>query len=387
MLMNSNRSEHLARSAAALLACAALFACRDSTASTPGGGAKAPTGGLTLIEPEDPDRPLWVELGEIPLGEKREKIVKLKNIEGRPLVVQNVQAGCSCTVPSLSYVDEHGARIVGDPRSTTEVLTLPAGVVAELALRVDSRNAPTKNNDKVVEVRLVTDSATDPYFTFDAHMRVNAPFQAVPPAIDLARIAANSGGQGSTALAAIGLRGERLVDVLEAPEGVEAQLTNEQHAGGEVWILSVRVEPPLPLGYYEKPIRLRTTGLDGKGDGHPFEVPLRYYAVTDVEVMPATVLVTRAAPGAPMRGEGELYVRLPGARLLVTSHSFTGEHADAMQATISAVTPDTNGRSARWHIEITPPADLTNAPQSGVLVLDTDDPQFPRIEVPWLRRG
>jgi hypothetical protein len=365
---------------APLLAGPMLGACHDSSATEQ-------VGGLLLLDPEDPSRPLWVDMGEIPLGEVRDKVVKLANHEGRPLLIQQIQAGCSCTSVNLSYVDEHGAKVAGDSRSTTEVLTLPKDAVAELVLHVDSRNAPTKNKDKVVVVRIVSDSATDPYFSFDTHMRVNVAFQAVPPAIDLQRVAADSGGEGSTSLAMIDTRGERLVDVLDAPPGVEAKLTLGYRGGGEVWTLFVQVKPPLALGYFDKPIRLRTTGPDGKGEGHPFDVPLRYFGVADVDVMPAKLLLIRSAPGAPERGETDVFVRLPGARLRIVGHSFVGEHGDKLQVEITAVTPDTQGRSAHWHIALTPQGELGADVISGTLVLETDDTQFPRIEVPWLRRA
>ena len=385
--MNAVQAGFRARTLVALAALLALpltglvlGACHDS-------GGTAQVGGLLLLEPEDKSKPLWVEIGEIQLGDVRDKVVRLFNNEDRPLVIQQIQAGCSCTSVNVSYVDEHGAKVVGDVRSSTQVLTLPKGAIADLALHVDSRNAPTKNKDKVVVVRIVTDSATEPYFSFDAHMRVNAAFQAVPPAIDLQRIAANSGGEGSTELAMIDVRGERLVDVLEAPPGVEATLTLGQRAGAEVWTLSAHVKPPLALGYFDKPIRLRTTGQNGVGEGHPFEVPLRFYAVGDVDVMPAKLLLAHPAPGAPERGECDVFMRLPGARVRVVGHSFVGEHGEQLHVEITAVTPDTQGRSAHWHIAVTPQGELGREALSGTLVLETDDAQFPRIEVPWLRRA
>jgi hypothetical protein len=362
-----------------------LAPCACDRATEPAAGASA--GGLTVLDPEDPARPDYLDLGVMGARDLRERVVRLKNTEGRDLTIQSVQAGCACTIPSIAYVAASGERVAGDLRARGAVLVLPPDAVAELTLKVDARSAPVKNKDKVVVVRIATDSATQPYSTLNVRIRVETWFQAVPPAIDLGRISRNAGGEGATEIASIGDEFHALLGVLDAPPNVEAALEPGERLGGVNWKLSARVKPPLALGSVEQKIVLRASGKDGAGEGEPFEVPLRYTVVEDVEVVPARILVARLRPDAPEVGSAELLAHMPGHRLLVVSSALVGPGAESLAASVTPVDPDSEGRSARWTIEIAPKSGAAATSSSGTLVLALDDPQFPRIEVPFTRRA
>src|SRR5690606_33917896 len=72
-----------------------------------------------FLDPQHSAHPNWVDMGNIPIGEIHEATVRMKNVEGRPITIQSVQAGCSCTLPELVAVLPSGERIVGDMRSRT----------------------------------------------------------------------------------------------------------------------------------------------------------------------------------------------------------------------------------------------------------------------------
>lgn len=364
-----------------------LCACGDGATAEHAHAADETSGGLEIVTPAHAAHPNWVDMGDIAFGEVREKVVELRNVEGRPLVVQSMQAGCSCTLASLSYKAADGTLVVSDAHSKNALITLPEDVVAELKLRVDSRTAPAKNVDKLVIVRIVSDSASEPYFTLDVRMRVDAPFLAVPAMVDLGRFPASGGGEGVIDIVPAGDRDRVLFDVASAPSNIEALLGQPVPGSGPAYKLRVRVPPPVALGHFESSVTLRTSGPGGSGEGPPFTVPVRGFVVGDFEVLPSRFLLSRASKDAAERAEGDVYVRLLGGRLRVTQHQFEGAATDKLVADVQAVAPDDQGRSAQWHVVIEARGELGDETLSGTLVLTTDEAQFARIEIPWLRRG
>lgn len=378
---------------ALLLLATCLCACDDRAPGKAGssehahGVAEATLGGLEIVTPAHAAHPNWVDLGDIPFGEVREKVVQLRNGEGRPLVVRSMQAGCSCTLVSLSYTDANGTLVKSNAHSKDALITLPEDVVAELTLRVDSRTAPNKNEDKLVIVRIVTDSESEPYFTLDVRMRVDAPFLAVPATLDLGRFPASGGGEGVLDIVPAGDRDRVLFEVASCASMWLGALAQPSPGGGPAYKLRVRVPPPVALGHFEATVTLRASGPGGVGEGPPFTVPVRGFVVDDLEVLPARLLLSRANPDAPERAEGDVYVRLLGGRLRVTQHQFEGAAADKLVAELTPLAPDDEGRSAQWHFAIEVRGELGDETLSGTLVLTTDERQFERIEIPWLRRG
>lgn len=378
----------------ALLCALAPLACERSAEphadeNPAAGGAhghESDFGAFQFLDVQHAAHPNWLDMGDIPLGEVREATVRFKNVEGRPIRIEQVQAGCSCTGPKLSAVLPSGERIVGDMRSRELILTVPPEAVVELELRVDSAQAPVKNKDKIVLVRLTTDSPTTPYLTIEARMRIHAPLQPIPPDIHIERVGVNAGGEGHTDVTPMLPSGELVLDVLEAPQGVSVRIEPRELAGVPIWRLSARVEAPTRLGYQEHWIKLRTSGPGGEGEGRPLSVKLRWTGAPDVEIAPARLLFLRSGPEGQERALGELVTHMPGHRLKVVAHSLAGPDAAKVSASIAPLAPDETGRAARWSIALDPLAPLSGA-LNGVLVLELDDPQYPRLEVPFVRRG
>jgi hypothetical protein len=339
-----------------------------------------------VVKPEHEAHPNWIDIGDIPFGDVREKVVELANREGRPLTVKSIQAGCSCTQPTIEYTAADGSVVAGNARSRDAVITLPADAVARLKLRVDSHTAPAKNVDKVVVVRLVTDSVEEPFFTLDARMKIIAPFNAVPPVLDLGRVPQSGGAEGAIDIVPVLGDDQLLIDVAKSPKSTEVQLVPPFPGGGPAYKLRVKLLPPLALGNFEATVALHTREPNGN-PGRPFEIPLRAYVVGDVEVLPARFSFAKAPQGGPERAEGDLFARLAGGQLRVTKYDFAGATTSNLRAELTPIEPDAEGRAAQWHIVIEATGDLGNETISGTLVLETDDPQFARIEIPWLRRG
>ncbi len=339
-----------------------------------------------FLEPQHSAHPNWVDMGNIPIGEIHEATVRMKNVEGRAITIQSVQAGCSCTLPELVAVLPGGQRIVGDMRSRTAILTAPPDSVVELKLRVDSAQAPVKNKDKIVIVRMTTDSPSTPYLTVEARMRIHAPLQAIPPDIHLERVGENAGGQGFTDITPMAPSGEEVVEVLEAPPGVVARIERHEISGIGLWRLHARLEPPTALGYQERWITLRTTGPGGEGEGRPLKVKVRWTGAPDVEIAPARMLFLRSGETGAMRASAELISHMPGHRVRVVSHSLEGASEEQLKVSITPLGADEEGRAPRWQIALDPRVPLPDN-FDGVLKLELDDPQYPRVEVAFFRRS
>jgi hypothetical protein len=353
----------------------------------PSGANVAPAGGLALIEPAHPAHPGWVDLGDLPLGVVHEHVIPLKNLEDRPLTVRSIRAGCSCTLPSISYVGDDGQRVVGDPTGPGDVITLPPLAEAELVLRVDTKRAPVQNKPKLIQVRIVTNSELEPYLTVDARLLVVAAFRCAPTAVDLGRVPLNGGGRGATRVFPGDDSGRQITGVASVPEGLEALVSESYQLGLTAWDLEVRVQPPITPGYRTHQVQLSTTGPDGEGEGEPYTVEVRLTGVADVEIRPTRLLLRPLTLGELPRGEVQLFSHLTGHRLLIEGATVEGPGAEKLLVELRPDLPDDDGRSATWTIVLQASKALGPDPMMGVLKLTLDDPQHPELTVPYVSLG
>lgn len=384
-----------------VLFCALAPGCEQHDAAAPehahGAAAKSADGAeehpgvlehdaFEFLEPQHPGHPNWVDMGDIPLGEVREATVRMRNVEGVPIRIEQVTAGCSCTRPQVTVVLPSGERVPGDSNARDVVALAPPDSIIEVTLRVDSTQAPVKNKDKIVLVRMTTDSKTSPYVTLEARMKIHAPLQPVPPEIDLERLGINAGKEGRTDITPVVPTGEKVLGVLETPEGLTARIEPIEISGIPVWRLHVRVEAPVRPGYQEQYIKLSTSGPSGFGEGRPLSVKVRWFAAEDVEVAPPRLLFVRQPQSTVERAVGELITHMPGHKLKVTSHRVEGVDASSLNISIEPREPDADGRAKAWSISLERTAGANGA-LSGSLVLELDDVQHPRLEVPLIGRG
>ena len=343
-------------------------------------------GGLAVRDPHHAAHPGWRDLGIIPLGQVETHVIELENREGRPLTIQNLRAGCACAVPSIAYTTEQGERVTGDVRSSERVLTLPAGAVAELTIQVDSRRAPVKNSQKLVSVRLVSDSASDPYLTIELQFTVESHFTVAPERLDLGEVAEHGTAEGATRILA--LDELTLSEPPPAPAGFEVWLEESFYLGQTGWDLHARVVPPIPLGYGEHRLTLATRHPDGSA-GPPLEVPLTATGVPDTEIEPARLLLRPMEPAGDAAGvfqaEVVVHSNLAGQRFTLSRSALDGPAAAALEVELLPKDPDLAGRSSSWTVRLTSTAELPPGPLEGTLTLATDDPALPELRVPYLR--
>ena len=186
--------------------------------------ACAKPGGLVILDPQDPARDYDIDLGQMQYGEVRESVVRMKNAEGRPIAIEQVSAGCSCTTPRLAYTDDKGVRVAGPVIWGEQPFVLPKDAILELTLRVETKVVPTPNSIKRVIVRIQSDSAVDPTKTLEVHMYVEMPFWVIPKLINLGQVPIGGIAQGKTQITQALGTGELITGVLSKPDNMDVAL-------------------------------------------------------------------------------------------------------------------------------------------------------------------
>jgi hypothetical protein len=370
----------------ALLALLAL--CAAACERTPSASSPKPDGrGLEIVDGEHADHPQEVDFGRLPIGEVAKRTVRLRNASTAPITIRDVQAGCTCTRTRLSYVDpSSGEHVRADTERKGQLLSVPAGVVAELELTVDTSLAIARNQSKLIIVRMTTDSPSTPFVTLNVYVFVTSPFRPAPAVIDLRNVAQHGGGVGEIGIAQDGLEGQRITQVLECPAGLEAELTPQRVGGVDLWIVRARIPPPVPLGFREHVLKLGTTGPGGEGEGPPLEVRVRATGVADAAIDPPLVVLQRIDPKQPPTASAKLVSRLPGQDLRVVAARAEGVEPGRIEVRFEPIQPDAQGRAPAWELALSALEDLGPAPLSGVLVVETDDEQIPRVQASWSYR-
>jgi hypothetical protein len=278
--------------------------------------------------------------------------------------------------------------VQGDTRSSGDVLTLPTGAVAELTLRIDSRRAPVMNKPKRVNVRLVTDTDTDPYLTVEAQFTVETPFRLAPEVLDFGQVAEHAAAVAAVRL--IPLKQVEAVAILEQPAGVQVVLEPTVHRGETAWELHGTVLPPIAPGLTESTVTVATRNADGS-EAAPYEVPVRVTGVPDTQVLPPRLVLRPPAPGEAPAAEVEVRSNLQGQRLRLFDPRVDGPGAELLAVELFPTNPHTSGRSPSWTLRVTATGELPSAeagtPLAGTLTVATDDPSLPELEVPWLHLG
>lgn len=350
------------------------------------GGCSKPKG-LVILNPQNPERDYDFDLGRLALGEVREYVVQLKNAEGRPLSIREVASGCSCTTPKLSYLNEQGARVEGPILWNQQAFVVPKDAVIELALRVESKLVPNPNAVKRVIVRIQTDSEVDPAKTLEVHMVVDVPFYVVPKMINLGRVPIGGIAQGKTEISRAMGTGELILGVLSKPENVDVVLETPEDLGAMFWRVHVRWFPPHEHGAQMSSVLLSTSGPHGVGEGPPLEIQLLTIGVEDVVADPMLFSLPQRLEINSGAGAVQLRSMVGGNRILVTGATPEGPFAECFRASATAISPDANGRSEQWIVQLTctrPPE--TSEAFSGHVVVNLDDAVTPIMRIPYQRK-
>lgn len=348
----------------------------DSIADTPV-PTPAVLGGFEIVDPPNPSLPWDFDLGVVPFGDVSRVVIRLKNQDGRPLTVDQVQVPCSCTTATISYVDERGERVQGEPASTP-LLVVPDGVVAELEVVTDTRLVPVQNTAKRMRIVVLTDSKTNPFLAAEVHLIVELAFQAVPGTLRLGDVAESEGARASAKVVSLGVDGKKLTGIERASSGVTATVSFDEGVVPDQWTLNVELAAPVERGPIERFVEIGTTGARGEGRGHPVRVPIVGTGVPDVELRPERLIFVGLA--ADTAAEVQLFGHLAGQRLRVLGVRPDAAADGLIVATAEPLAADDSGKSPQWRIRARLAKDAPSE-LAGVLTLETDE--LGTLELPY----
>lgn len=381
-----------------LLLATGLLACQPRTDASEASGEPtaqaAGGGGLVILPYEDPligptaeidPRLYYHDFGRVPEGQKVTRVFRLENTDPGPLTIKRLVPSCGCTLPSIHYVEDDGEVVVGRirPEGGESVITIPAGVVADLALEIDTSMIKNANVDKLLTATITTDSPNGYYLNVEAHIFVERPFTVVPEVLNLGRLPINAGGQKSVQVVQSKGFSRRVTEILEVPDGIRAELSHDTSLGQSVWILNAVFEPPLELGRRTETLLLATETEAGE-PSEPVKVPITAEGVPDLLADPARLVFATERTTATT-GAGSLRSLLSGHRYAIQEARLPAEHAELLELSYEAVQPDADGRSAAWSLVLTTKPPLGEGELlAGEVELVLDDPQHPSVRVPYV---
>ncbi len=336
------------------------------------------------VEQRDP-RLNFHDFGFVPDGDTVTHVFRMRNSDPRPVAIQRVDPGCGCTVAALRVLRGDGTLEAGKPirSKEPELLSVGPGEVAELEVQIATRDVATKNNHKLVTMRILTDSPNGYFLTLEVHVFVEKPFALVPGTLALGRVPESGGGRGRIEIVQAGSLAHELKEVLAPPAGVFAALTKEIRFERPVWVLEAGLEAPLTRGPRSATLRIATEQSPGV-PGREIEVPLTATIVGDLATEPER-LVFSAPRDAAQRASCEFFSLLAGQRLRVTGLELPEDQRALLGARYEALDPDDGGTSLRWRItlETLPPLPAQEM-LTGKLLLNLDDPQHPSHELEYV---
>jgi hypothetical protein len=287
-------------------------------------------------------------------------------------------------VASLRTVHADGSVERGQPISAKPpLLTVLPGELAEIEVRIATRELQAKNADRLITMALATDSPNGFYLSLEVHIYVETPFFVVPTTLSLGRVPVSGGGDGKVEIVPAGAKTHQLKELEPLPEGVHAELTLEQRNGMPVWTLRAGFDPPLALGPLTTTLRIATEDYEGK-PGRPVEVPMAAQAVPDLAAEPER-LVFACAGDAGGSATTELGSLLAGQRLRVLAVEVPEVDRAYLSAEFAPVEADDAGTSLRWRISLAARSPLPDKDLiTGQLLVRLDDPQHPSVPLDFV---
>lgn len=333
-------------------------------------------GVLETVDPQDPERPLFHDFGELDYGTEVQWSCRMRNTGAEPLRVLSITPACGCTrVVSMTVMDEAGESLQRvQAFDAPELCSVPPG--AALELRIDLLTKHSKpNQHKLALVRLRTDSEVSPFQTFELHFLPTKPFIVAPDSLVMQRVPVSHGAEAKCRVQVVkpGLPGQ-VHRIVSAPEGIEARLEARPFAGETVWTVFATVPPLSPMGVLRGDIVLAVSDEHGQGDDRRVTIPVLAYVGPDAFLDPGMFTFGAVPQGEERLLRAELIGLVPGAKLRVTDARVENPGAEALTVSCAAVDPDAEGRSQRWTVDLRLGGDHPAGYVQGEVVLTLDEP-------------
>lgn len=349
----------------ALLWCGALPACGDSAASA---------------EEQLELSPLQAEqerivLDPVPFGESGQGLFTLRNESDQDQIVQRIgPASCSCTSLRLLFPERAGAAPL-ELTGRDQDIEIRAGETVQVEVTFDTarlrRPVSRRTDGFAVMVR------GQPGSMLEYAVDVWTPFWVEPWAVELGRVGVREQASGFATVKAHDEDGEFELIVPETVEGWRIE-TRAVETGSADFAIEFFAPEELPLGPFDVRVPVRAN----LPDSPTLTVSVRGIAVPDLDWSPQRLSLLPDANGqasATVNLVSRATERPLGLRAVIFE-GLPEDYADALQATSRTVKPE-----QAFAIDITmqrPPATRLE----GRLVLVTDDPDQPRIDLPLVVR-
>lgn len=382
---------HLPWPALAALGLALLAAgCGGADGGAHGGPADLTGEGLVIVRggsPADPEvegslpRPNFHDFGAVPWGEVVEHTFELRNTDPVSVVLMRATPSCNCTIPRLVSVAPDGAETLADSSDPEGLLRIPPGGTLRVDLRVDTKAVLQPNRDKLVSVRLVTDSPSSAYITLEIHLVATRDLTVFPTVADLKNVATSVGGSVDVTISTAGEETLRPTEVLQSPAGFAVSMGPDPRSDVH-WIVTTRLDPGAPEGFAGGTITIGTVDLEGEA-GPPLQFPTRALVVPDVQVSPPGVSLRPS--GAGLAHQVRVLSHLPGHRFRIDRVEIQPDDLPGLETV--AVPRGAGDSASSWDIQVTVAEPDPLRRYEGTLIVHLDDPQYPRLEVPLVSHG
>lgn len=333
-------------------------------------GAEASESGL-IVRP-DPEqvvaegaqpRPNFHDFGNVAFGTTFEHTFVLDNRDPSPVRILRALPSCSCTVPGLVAFDARGQRIEASPEDPEAMIRVPEGGRLELTLRITTHTLREANIDKLVTVRLQTDSNTTPFLTLEAHFKVPTDFRIVPEVADFKSVPRSKGKSMQVEFFPTEHGQLDIVGLEFAPKELTVEVFPNEVAGGGATSVLLHLAADLPPGPRGGTLKLKTRRIDGE-PGPLLDLQYRALIRPDLYFEPPQVLLM---PQAERPGLGQtiaIGTHRERHAFRVDAVSAEGEHAAGFEIDVEPVgTVFESGAAGRWYVHVHWPAGLFPNPR------------------------
>ena len=331
--------------------------------------------GIVILDP-NPQRPNYWDFDVVSYGDRPTHTFRLKNVEKQTVTIQSVQPACGCAVVTLTSPGQPLVR--GLMGAESPPFRLAPGAVAELELAVDSTLVGVMNADKLITVRIASDSVETPFLGLEAHLKVIRDFLCSPALLELGEIPLGTAKQASTSVVNEHVRPDAKILGLERVDGPFVAHVDEEPVGERItWRVTVEAKSDAPPGLARGKVVLNASGPDGTGTGRQFEIPISGQVVPRILARPAALRLAKTQDVAEISVE----CLVPKEQVELKNVRFEGAGPD-LKVDIEPERKPGMTHSAKWRIVLRVTPEGAGGGYTRIAVIELGDEKIPELRVP-----
>ena len=341
--------------------------------------------------------PDFHDFGRVEAGSRPEHTFEMVNTDPVPVRILRIIPSCSCSVADVALVHEDGTETPGEARNPDQILTVPPGGRARFRLAVDTNRISTQNADKLVSVRLQTDSLNSAFMTFEAHVIPVRPFEFVPKRADLGlvspiatktvdiRVFRRTTMTDGTVLEERPLEEQLFPSgVIHADPPVTAELYPDPLEPGVAWTLLLTVPAGTSQGRFAGHVVLESHyGPEPGGERGPdLRLAVKGAVESPIAVQPDRFYLRADTKGAPFYRVGLL--ALDGKPFGIERTELIGDGREFLSFRTEAVRPDAEGHSKDWDAYLEAPEGIGEEGFGGTVRFHLTGAPVETLDVPYV---